>query len=130
MRILFRAVGIAAIPFVGLTAQSVDWPVYQGDDDHTHYTTLGQISPKNVAKLQVAWTYDTKDAFDGSEMQSNAVVVGGVLYAMSPKQRAFCFPEQVPAPLWFNFSLPMRRWEQSSAGTFHFSRPAVAVAAR
>jgi len=31
-------------------AQNADWPVYQGDHDHTHYTTLSQISPANVAQ--------------------------------------------------------------------------------
>jgi quinoprotein glucose dehydrogenase len=82
------------------TGQNVDWPVYQGDHDHTHYTTLSQISPANVAQLQVAWTYDTRDAFPGSEMQSNPVIVGGVLYAMSPKQRAFALDATTGRELW------------------------------
>src|SRR5687767_15541997 len=62
---------------------NVDWPVYQGNDEKTHYTTLSQISPANVSTLKVAWTYDTGDAFEGSEMQSNPVIIDGVLYAMS-----------------------------------------------
>ena len=80
--------------------RNVDWPVYQGDDDHTHYTTLSQISPANVARLQVAWTYDTRDAFEGSEMQSNPIVIDGVLYAMSPKQRAFALDAATGKELW------------------------------
>ncbi len=80
--------------------QNVDWPVYQGSDAKTHYTTLSQISPANVAQLKVAWTYDTKDAFEGSEMQSNAVVIDGVLYAMSPKQRAFALDAATGKELW------------------------------
>lgn len=79
---------------------NVDWPVYQGSDEKTHYTTLSQISPENVAQLQVAWTYDTKDAFEGSEMQSNAIVIGGVLYAMSPRQRAFALDATTGKELW------------------------------
>ena len=51
--------------------QNIDWPVYGGSDDHTHYSTLAQITPANVKRLKVAWTYDTHDAFAGSEMQSN-----------------------------------------------------------
>ena len=78
----------------------MDWPVYHGSDGKTHYTTLAQISPANVAQLQVAWTYDTKDAFKGSEMQSNAVVIKGVLYAMSPKQRAFALDAATGKELW------------------------------
>jgi quinoprotein glucose dehydrogenase len=67
--------------------RSADWPVYGGNADNTHYSTLSQITPANVAKLQVAWTHDTKEAFPGSEMQSNPIIVDGVMYALSPKQR-------------------------------------------
>ena len=82
------------------TPSNVDWPVYQGSDAKTHYTTLAQITPANVSRLEVAWTYDTKDAFEGSEMQSNPVVVDGVLYAMSPKQRAFALDAATGQELW------------------------------
>ena len=34
-----------------------------------------------------AWSYDTGDAFAGSEMQCNPIVIGGVLYATTPKLR-------------------------------------------
>ena len=80
--------------------RNVDWPVYHGDDNHTHYTTLSQISPANVANLKVAWTYDTGDAFEGSEMQSNPIIIDGVLYAMSPKQRAFALDAGTGRELW------------------------------
>jgi quinoprotein glucose dehydrogenase len=79
---------------------NVDWPVYQGSDEKTHYTTLSQISPANVSTLKVAWTYDTKDAFEASEMQSNPVIIDGVLYAMSPKQRAFALDASTGKELW------------------------------
>jgi quinoprotein glucose dehydrogenase len=79
---------------------NVDWPIYQGSDEKTHYTTLSQISPANVSTLKVAWTYDTRDAFEGSEMQSNPVIIDGVLYAMSPKQRAFALDASTGKELW------------------------------
>src|SRR4030095_11117775 len=81
-------------------ARNADWPVYQGSDNHDHYVTLSQITPQNVSQLKVAWTYDTKDGFKGSEMQSNPVIVGGVLYAMSPKQRAFALEAATGRELW------------------------------
>ena len=37
-------------------SKSVDWPVYGGGPDHAHYSTIDQITPKNVARLQVALT--------------------------------------------------------------------------
>ena len=66
---------------------SVDWPIYGGTTDNTRYSTLGQITPANVSQLRVAWTYDTHDEFPGSEMQSNPIIVDGVLYATTPKLR-------------------------------------------
>ena len=61
------------------SGRAADWPVYGGSEDHTHYTTLSQISPANVKQLKVAWTYDTKDSFTGSEMQANPIVIDGVI---------------------------------------------------
>ena len=69
--------------------QNANWPVYGGSDDHSHYSTLNQISPANVARLTVAWTYETHDEFSGSEMQTNPIVIDGVLYGTSPKLRVF-----------------------------------------
>ena len=62
-----------------------DWPVYGGDANNTHYVTLDQISPENVSQLEVAWMYDTGDAFQGSEMQNNPIVIDGIMYATTPK---------------------------------------------
>ncbi len=84
----------------GSAAASGDWPVYGGNTDHTHYSTLGQITPANVGTLQVAWTYDTHDAFKGSEMQANPVVVDGVLYATTPKMHVFALEAATGRELW------------------------------
>jgi quinoprotein glucose dehydrogenase len=83
-----------------LVAQNADWPVYHGNDDHTHYSTLSQISPANVRRLTVAWTFDTKDAFPGSEMQANPIVIDGVLYATSPKMHVFALDAATGKQLW------------------------------
>jgi quinoprotein glucose dehydrogenase len=61
---------------------------------------LSQITPANVAKLKVAWTYETRDEFKGSEMQSNPIVVDGVLYATSPKMRVFALDAATGKELW------------------------------
>ena len=64
-----------------------DWKVYGGGPDNIHYSTLRQINRDNVHKLAVAWTYDSGDAFSGSEMECNPIVAHGVLYATTPKLR-------------------------------------------
>lgn len=63
------------------------WQVYGGGPDSIRYSALEQINRQNVGQLEVAWTFDTGDAFPGAEMQCNAIVVNGVLYATTPKLR-------------------------------------------
>ncbi len=75
---------IAAVP-AHAQRRTVDWPVVHGDHDHTHYTTLSQITPANVRQLREAWRYDTRDAFEGSEFQANPVVVDGTMYLTTPR---------------------------------------------
>ena len=90
-----------ALP-VTLAAQSrnVDWPIYGGTTDNTRYSTLDQITPANVASLQVAWTYDTHDEFPGSEFQPNPIVVDGVLYATTPKLRVIALDAATGREIW------------------------------
>ena len=83
-----------------LAQKNVDWPVYGGNSDHTHYSTIAQITPQNVSKLRVAWTYETHDEFKGSEMQANPIVVDGVLYATTPKLRVFALDAATGRELW------------------------------
>jgi quinoprotein glucose dehydrogenase len=89
--------------------RSADWPVYGGNAENTHYSTLSQITPANVAQLQVAWTYETRDEWKGSEMQANPIIIDGVLYATSPKLRVFALDAATGRELWSfdpNFGRP------------------------
>jgi quinoprotein glucose dehydrogenase len=81
-------------------SRTANWPVYGGNTDNTHYTTLSQITPENVSRLQVAWTYETHDEFSGSEMQANPIVIDGVLYATSPKLRVFALDAATGKEIW------------------------------
>lgn len=63
------------------------WAVYGGGVDQIRYSPLDQINRGNVSGLRQAWVFDTGDAFPGSEMQCNPIVVDGILYAASPKLR-------------------------------------------
>jgi quinoprotein glucose dehydrogenase len=81
-------------------AQNVDWPMFGGTPENTHYTTLAQITPANVASLKVAWTYETKDEWKGSEMQTNPVVIDGILYGTSPKLRVFALDAATGKEIW------------------------------
>ena len=79
---------------VGLGASAKDqytdrkhWAAYGGSPEHINYIKLKQINRNNVTNLKVAWIYDTGDAFRGSEMECNPIVVDETLYATTPKLR-------------------------------------------
>ncbi len=80
--------------------RSADWPLYGGTTDNTRYSTLGQITPKNVASLQVAWRYETHDEGQGTEMQANPVVIAGVLYFTTPALRVVALEAATGKELW------------------------------
>ena len=77
-----------------------DWEVYGGGPESIRYSALRQVDRDNVARLQVAWSFDTGDAFNGSEMQCNPIVVDGVLYATTPKLRVIALDAAVGKLLW------------------------------
>jgi quinoprotein glucose dehydrogenase len=84
----------------------VEWPV-NGGPYNIRYSPLNQINRENVKQLSVAWTYDSGDAFQGSEMQSNPIVVDGTLYATTPKMRVIALDATTGREIWsFNPSEP------------------------
>jgi quinoprotein glucose dehydrogenase len=94
------AVALVTPVLLGAQTRSADWPVFGGNTDNTHFTTLGQITPANVSRLKVAWTYQTGDEFKGSEMQANPIVIDGVLYATTPKLQVFALNAATGKELW------------------------------
>jgi quinoprotein glucose dehydrogenase len=79
--VLALALGASALACGGRS--DVGWPMH-GGVHNIRYSPLSQIDRTNVARLRVAWTYDSKDAFPGSEMQSHPVVVDGTVYVTTP----------------------------------------------
>ena len=80
-----RFLGLVATLALGvsaLAAADTNWPAYLGDAGGTHYSTLAQITPANVAKLQPAWTFHAggADPKNRSQIQCNPLVIDGVLY--------------------------------------------------
>ncbi len=93
----FRAMGQPrAVPAGGYR----EWRVAGGGPESIRYSALSQINRHNVGRLQVAWSYETGDAFAGSEMQCNPIVVDGVLYATSPQLRVIALEAATGRLLW------------------------------
>lgn len=95
-----RLLGLAGFLCASMLAADRDWLVYDGGPDAIHYSPLDQIDRTNAHKLQVAWSYDTGDAFEGSEMQCNPIVARGVLFATSPKLRVIALNAATGKLIW------------------------------
>ncbi len=78
-------------------APDSDWSTYLGDKHRSLWSPLRQIDRANVAKLKVAWTYDTGEK---GEYQANNLVVGGVLYTPTPSRRVVALDAATGRELW------------------------------
>jgi quinoprotein glucose dehydrogenase len=80
-------------------ADDLGWPV-NGGPDNIRYSPLKQITRENVGQLKMAWSYDSHDAFKDSEMQSNPIIVDGVLYATTPTLKVVALDAGTGRELW------------------------------
>jgi quinoprotein glucose dehydrogenase len=90
-----------ALAFTSATPaeRDADWPL-NGGPGNSRYSPLDQIDRGNVSRLEVAWIYDSHDAFKGSEMQSNPVVVDGLLYATTPSMKVVAIDAETGREVW------------------------------
>lgn len=79
------------IPKIISAEKFASWETAGGDAGVTHYSNLDQINKENVHKLRLAWEFSTGDIlrddneyWGGSTIQSNPIVVDGVLYSTTP----------------------------------------------
>jgi quinoprotein glucose dehydrogenase len=74
-----------------------DWPAYGGGPEQRRYSALKQIDRTNVARLEMAWTYDSAES---GGLQTNPVVVDGVIYTTTPKHRVVALNGATGAVVW------------------------------
>lgn len=84
------------------TTAGIDWPVYLGDTGGTHFSTLTQITPANVARLEPIWSFHTGDASanNRSQMQCNPLIIDGILYGSSPQLQLFAVDAATGRERW------------------------------
>lgn len=97
------------------------WEAFGGGPENLHYSALKQVDTKNVGRLQVAWTFDSGDAFPGSDMQCNPIVVNGVLYATTPKLRLVALDAASGKQIWSFDGLNGRRPNHAIRGLTHWT---------
>jgi quinoprotein glucose dehydrogenase len=88
------------LAFLQATAPAdTPWPL-NGGIDNIRYSPLKEINRGNVSKLQAVWTYDSHDSSRASEMQSNPVVIDGVLYATTPTLKVVAVDAATGKEIW------------------------------
>lgn len=86
----------------GLWAADRDWPVYHGDAEGTHYSSLRQIDRRNVHQLQPAWVYRCGDARanTGSTIECNPLILDGRMYLTTPGLRVVAVDAATGTERW------------------------------
>jgi quinoprotein glucose dehydrogenase len=95
----------------------VNWAEYLGGPDRNHYSELTQINAQNVDKLKIAWTYTMPDS---GQMQTNALVIDGVVYGVSPKAQAFALDAETGKELW-KFEEKFDSWASTIRGVAYWT---------
>ena len=81
------------------------WPAYGGGPEQIRYSTLSQVNRKNVHQLEVAWTYDSRE--EGG-LQTNPIIVDGILYTATPKHRVVALDATTGVERWSFSTKPGR----------------------
>jgi quinoprotein glucose dehydrogenase len=118
-----RALSVFCLAALGCAAQSdySAWTTYGGSSENIRYSSLKQINAGNVARLRQAWSFDTGDAFEGSEMQCNPIIVDGVMYVTSPKLRLFALDAATGKQLWVFDGLKGARANHRNRGVTYWT---------
>ncbi len=99
MKLLLHS--LLLLPLFASAADS-DWPAYLGDKASSHYSTLKQITPRNVARLEVAWQFNSggADRNNRSQIQCNPLIIDGVLYGTTPDLQLFALDAATGNQKW------------------------------
>jgi quinoprotein glucose dehydrogenase len=90
-------------------AQNVDWPNYGNDPGGRRFVDIDQITPDNVSKLKVAWTFRTGEyelyqnrdyLLDRAAFEATPLVVKGRMYFPTPSNRVFAVDAASGEQIW------------------------------
>ena len=110
MRSGLRETVLCATAVIALAASDTsvadEWASYGRDAGGTRYSPLTQLTPANVGKLQVAWTFNTGDSSDGSQgtrrsgFETTPLLIDGRLYLTTPFNRVIALDPATGRQLW------------------------------
>ena len=74
-----------------------NWPMIGGTSGNSHYSNLKQINRSNVARLEVAWKFDTGE--EGG-LETTPLIIDGVVYGITPRQQIIALDAANGKLLW------------------------------
>ncbi len=81
-----------------------DWPQWGGSEGGIRYSPLTQITPQNVGKLKLAWTYHIgmpkAPEFSSPTLEGTPLVVGGRMFACSGLGKVVALDPETGKELW------------------------------
>lgn len=94
--------------FVGGVASGEPWEHYGGDAGGQRYSALTQLTPENVATLEIAWTHRHgdwrggrgKEARTEIAFEGTPILAEGTLYQCTPFNRVFALDPATGAERW------------------------------
>ncbi|QCR22675.1 PQQ-binding-like beta-propeller repeat protein [Pontibacter sp. SGAir0037] len=104
-----------------------DWTAYAGAKDGNRYSSNDQISTRNVAQLEVAWSYSSndKDPENRSQMQCNPIIIKGTMYATSPQLKLLALDAGTGEEKWVFDPFQKQTGSNLNSGIFNVSRGVV-----
>ena len=109
----------AAMVAPAIGAPDAGWPAYGGDGGGTRFSPLSQITPANVADLEVAWTFRTGELGGGvkdwkrSAFEATPILYNGVLYLTTSSTDVVAIDAASGVQRW--------RHESKSRNDLHYS---------
>ncbi len=84
-----------------------EWSSYGGDPGGLRYSPLADVTPENVAQLEIAWVHHSGDVSDGrggvtsgSAYELTPLFVDGTLFACTPFNRVIALDPESGAERW------------------------------
>jgi len=120
---LIPTIGVAQVPFerlVNADREPHNWLTYSGNYRSERFSPLDEITPDNVASLEVLWAYQVRPSNIGGAgiVETTPLVVDGIMFLTEPPSTVTALDALTGKKLW-SWSPPM------SDDVLHIGFPAV-----
>src|SRR5687767_6139371 len=93
---------LLALLSLAFAASATEWSDYGGSPDQSKYAVTPDLTRKNVAKLEVAWSYPTNDE---RAYQFNPIIADGVMYVLAKNSSLVAIDVRTRKELWIHANL-------------------------